>query len=185
MLKINFLVVSLMLLGCGCSILPTPPEVPVHYFDIGFPKPMEKSEVSVMITPFVTSGPYNARMVFRNSANSIEFDEFNRWSDSPAELLQRYFTLALGAGKVQKKDSKQLVLSGELLRFDGDLTNNTANLILAISIRDKDGKEPISRHIFREKVSVTEVTASGYAKGMEQAVGKIVTAVKAKIRKQK
>lgn len=171
----------LLSLTMGCSLLPEGSQPPIHFFDIGFPEANPPLGVEVTVKRFRKNGPFGEQMVFRDSSNTLRIDEFNRWSDSPDELLLRYLTLAFGEETDPAIKAAPLVLTGTLLRFDADLTDQTANVIVEVALTTDDD-QVVLKKIIREKVPAESNNASSYAKAMEQAVHNLFLRIRGGIR---
>ena len=162
-----------LLMITACSIFPSPRNLTIHYYDIGFPPKQYKSKVGVQIFPFIGGVGDEVRMVFRHDSNNVQFDSYNRWSSSPAKLMQCYLSLALNNNKSKIDYS----MTGEVLRFEGDLAKKTANIAIKITLKStKKSKEKdayLSQIVYSSSVPVEKETATAYAVAMEQAMAKI------------
>ena len=151
----------------SCSILPRPEVTEIHYYDIGFPDKSINTELAISVLTFSGGVGTESRMVFRNNHNKVLFDAYNRWSYSPAKLVQRYLALAFDDNKIAPT---MYVVNGEILRFDGNIENKTANLSMKIDTSPVDGKGTISSEVYSVSIPVEEETATGYAKAMQKAM---------------
>ena len=184
-MKKTFLVISLvgfLFILNGCSIFPSPNKVDIHYYDIGFPKKKINPGIGINVMPFTGGLGTEPRMIFRDNVNKIKFDAYNRWSFSPAKLIQRYISLSFDDQKISKVT---YYISGEVLRFDGDLVNKTANLSIQIDIRTLELNKLISSEIYSASVPVKGNTATAYASGMEEAMTQIIDKIGIQIKQIK
>jgi ABC-type uncharacterized transport system auxiliary subunit len=180
----NLLLPVFLMFLAGCSIFPDPPYVPVHYFDLGYPAP-SGPRLKLKVRNVNTIGPYYEKMVFRTSANSMKFDEFNRWSDLPDRMLRRYFILAFepDAGQNGKPGGKVYVLDAEILQFEGNLSEKTAGLTVKIVLSDPPNGAPVFSQVFQEKAPVQGDRAEDYAASMGKAVANITAGISATLDK--
>jgi len=166
-----------LLIITSCSILPSPKVIEISYFDIGFPAKQYTTDVGVQFSPFIGGVGGETKMVFREATNVIRFDPYNRWSTSPAKLIQCYLLLGLK----NKNNKINYVMNGELLRFDCDLNQKTANIALRITIKPykpkSHDKNFIYQVIYTSSVPVTEKKASAYAKAMGKAMDEITAKI--------
>lgn len=94
---------GIFLMLCGCSIFPDVETTKVYYYDLGEPlKEIKDCDFNISINRIRTEGPFRERMVFRESANSICFDEYSRWSYLPADMVKNYFLTALERQAAEK-----------------------------------------------------------------------------------
>lgn len=166
----------------GCSIFPSPLSVDINYYDIGFPEKTINPEAGIIVMPFSGGIGTEPRMIFRGSSNKIQFDAYNRWCFSPAKLIQRYMSLAFDDNKIS---TVHFLVSGDILRFEGDLVNKTANLSLKVDIHSYQLNELISSEVYNVSIPVKEITATSYAEAMGKAMGKTIDKIAVQIKKSK
>ncbi len=167
-MKILLICMSLSLaLLCGCGILSKEPYRPVNYYDLDC-KAAVNEALNIRIDEVSSVRPYSEKMVFRISGNRLEIDEFNRWADSPAELVRKYFTLAF-----QKKspEAPALELKAEILQFEADLENRSVKIVIQAAV---SGQKTVSDRIYSQNVALEKVTGENFARGVETALSKIV-----------
>jgi len=181
-MKRVYLVIStglLLFILNGCSIFPSPLKVDINYYDIGFPKEMVDPGTGINVMPFQGGVGTEPRMIFRDSSNRIQFDPYNRWSFSPAKLVQRYLSQSFS----DEKESKiKFYIQGEVLRFDGDLESDTSNISLKVDIYSIKTNYLISSKTYSVSVPVKEKTATEYAKAMEKGMGQLVPKIASQIK---
>ena len=175
----------LLIILSACSIFPSPSSVKIHYYDIGVPGKNYKPKVSMQILPFIGGVGDENRMVFRKSSNSIEFDSYNRWANIPSKMVQCYLTLAFSNNNSDIAYS----MTGEVLKFEGDLDKKTANIAVKIIISsrknlDRDEKYS-SQFVYTSSVPVKKESAHAYAIAMEKAMKDITGQIAKQIQKLK
>jgi ABC-type uncharacterized transport system auxiliary subunit len=173
----------LTLFSMGCSILPDPEDQPIYYFDIGAPetKNQMKEVVKLSTVEFVVCE--KTLMSFRDGGNSVRFDEFNRWSDLPSNLLRKHFLLALNNTSSTKPNtlSQGKSLDVYILRFDLDLQKKTANVTALFVIHGTDGRRIFWRTMIEAEKRVKTDSAAGFAEAMGAAVSDLTTRLVAKL----
>jgi ABC-type uncharacterized transport system auxiliary subunit len=166
----------------GCSIFPSPSQIDINYYDIGFPEKKINTDVPFNVLPLTGGVGTEPRMIFRRETNQIAFDAYNRWSFSPAKLIQRYISLSFDDGKISEVKH---FISGDVLRFDGDLVNKTANISIKLDINSYDHNKLISSEIYSVSVPVKGENATAYAKGMEEGMSQIIEKIAIQIKQSK
>ena len=169
----------------GCNLISQQPYISTVYFDLGAPVKLEdRKNWNLDVLNFETSGPYQTRMVFRREPNIIEFDEFNRWSLPPAEMIKRYFLIAYKSENgIFPNVVEKYQLKGILVQLEADLQTKTINIIIHIAIIEtKSGKEIFTK-TFTEKIQVKEVTGVAFSKATKETINKIITEISPNIPK--
>ncbi len=167
----------------GCSIFPAPNTRSTAYHDLGFPAETFLLPAPVDIKHFDGSIGGRTKMCFRSGGNRIKMDSFNRWSQPPAGLLQQYLALAIRGDDKNKKQGV-FEISGEMIRFDGDIDEKTANVTVLVNVsKVKDNvSSPVLQRIFSSTVPFDGQNASSFAKAMGTAVEKIAATLAAEIK---
>ena len=167
----------------GCSILPQPQDQPVYYFNLGSPGKQNILNVPVELASVDFVVCEKTQMSFREGDNSVRFDEFNRWSDLPSNLLRRRLIMTLSnINSSQKSALQQLgTLDVEILRFDFDLKNKTANVAASFVLRGGDGRKILGRTLIATESKARIETAAGYAVAMSAAVTEMTNRLVSKL----
>ena len=184
--------VCLLLAATGCGIFSffdTEPYRPVSYFDIGSPKNLSPTGLKVQIMPFVAEGPYDTPMVFKTGAYCVQFDQYNRWSQFPNNMLRRYFELYLNDPSTEADFSAvpKYSLSATIVNFEGSLApsgaeaGNEAVLTLNVSVQDYTNGKLLWNKLFHEVAPMPSRSAQSFAQAMSEAVAKVAPKVKDKI----
>lgn len=160
----------------GCSLLSTQPYIQTFYFDIGSPNTdIGKNNTNIQIMTVSKSGPYRERMVFRTSPNSVRFDEFNRWSMHPTEMVKRYLTMIYNdTYQVPKNGQKLYSLNAEIVQLEGDLANNKILLALHFELYEEENDNIIWEKTFKQQIPVQKVTGESFAKAVQYGMDNIV-----------
>ena len=161
-----------VLSGCGL-IFNSPSYTPVNYYDLGRPLSHKTPPVRIKIGTVRCEGPENTRMTFRVSRTHVQFDEYNRWDQSPEKMLRRFLMQyindpALSDGNV---DKPTLILDLRLLCFECDLTKNQAFLVVeALAKKPAPGEQLVLSETYHQSIDLKDKTATAYAEAMSTAV---------------
>ena len=119
------------------------------------------------ISVFVNNTPSHTKMLYRKSGGRIEQDEYNRWVQSPEQMLQRYFLLAFpldGNADIDKLGD----LRCNVTAFEFDWEKSEAVLALNYTLRDYEGNMRTGSLCITEKAATH--TPGGFAEAMSRAV---------------
>lgn len=162
-LKNLFILSAVFILGLsgGCGILSVEPDREVVFYDLGLVKGAAQSDVTV--DEFRNNSPYQVKLAFRKSPNSIVYDEYKRWSGDPADLTRSMFMSSFSGL------NKTCNVQGEILVFECDMMNKTAVFTANVEIM-KDARS-IWHGTIAESVPIEgELTGSSFAAAMSKAV---------------
>lgn len=172
---------AIMLMCCaiifsGCSLIPMQPYIQTYYFDIGSPEAsLGTPQKDLTIMNIARSGPYREKMVFRTSQTSVRFDEFNRWSMPPTEMIKRYLTMIYETNnEVGSEKGKKYSLNGELTQLEADLPNKKVNLTIRFELNQSDSNKNVWLKSFSQQIPVQKVTGQSFAKAVKFGVDNII-----------
>ena len=165
-----FTFILLALFLCGCGIFSKEPYRIVNYYDFDC-KADKQYGISISVSDVTADRPYSDKMVFRISGNRIEIDEFNRWAGSPSELVKKYFTLSFD--NINPAKPSDYTMKAEIMQFEADLNKSTVKLMMQITVRAVQKDRIVIQKVYREENPVIKVTGDSFAKGIEEALGKI------------
>lgn len=161
----------------GCNLIPMQPYIPTYYFDIGSPdiQITKNDNNNLEILSFGTEGPFNERMVFRTSPNSVKFDEFNRWSMPPIVMLKRYLLMIYDCGNdLDPKANKQYGLNGELIQLEADLMTKKVNVVIRFELFETDNDKNIWTRTFHQQIPVQNITGESFAEAVKYGIDNII-----------
>lgn len=178
-LKNLFILSAVLMLGFsgGCGILSIEPDREVVFYDLGLVKGATQSDVTV--DEFRNNSPYQMKLAFRKSPNSIVYDEYKRWSGDPADLTRSMFMSSFSGIK------KSCNVQGEILVFECDMVDKTAVFVAKVEILQD------ARIVWHGTVSEAtpiegEITGTSFAVAMSKAVtagaAKIAEQIKANVK---
>jgi len=176
------LFVFALLLLCGCGVFHKEPYIRVAFFDIGSPAVQDVGGRSVVVSDVDATRPYLEKMVFRISENRIEMDEYNRWSCSSADMLQKYLSLAYETSASNEK-APVCLLKAEIFQIEADIAKSSVKLVLQFSLEERSSGKILLRKTYSQEMPVGKVTGESFAKGIAAAAAKILEQLTADIRK--
>lgn len=163
--RISFLL--LILLATSCL---GPREFsPIANYDLGKPT---QTGVKLNIGTIDQNGPYNNKMMYRVSPERIEIQEYNRWTRSPDLILYDYLRGSFTPGEA-------LILEGEILSFENNLTNETASFSFYYKITQ--GGNTVTEGLFQQTEPSTD-TADEYASSMAKMARDLIQEISQKIK---
>ena len=170
----TFLLLISAIILSGCNLIPAQPYIQTYYFDVGTPETAIKSNhQNIDITEVKRSGPYCERMVFRTSPNSVRFDEFNRWSMLPDEMIKRYLEMVYTCEADHQKE-KIYSLQAEIVQLEADLANNKVLVGINFELYTADNNNKIWEKTFSQQISVQKVTGESFAKAAQHGIDNII-----------
>ncbi|MBN1863996.1 MAG: membrane integrity-associated transporter subunit PqiC [Victivallales bacterium] len=172
-MRTETLVVALFLCVAvsACTLLPMQPHIEVHYFDVGdppFSSPENDDRIDVMSV--TSDGPFAEKMVFRTSPVSLAFDEFNRWSTSPAALLKRHLEMVYDRGTELRKAKPLYRLSAKITQWEADLQSSKVNLSIRFDLHKSDSDEMLWSKTFSKNVTVGKITGQSFAESAKEGL---------------
>ena len=107
-----------IMLLCGCSLLSTPDQSAIEYFDLA--RPEKTVSVPIDVEPFASFSGESRRMVRRTDEFSIRGSNFDKWLQSPGGMLTRYLRIAFRneIGESILKNADPVIVRGEVLIFE-------------------------------------------------------------------
>lgn len=160
----RFLYCSALFLLCGgCSLLPRAEYTEPAFHDLNVLEEKSAVPFQLVLNSFSDLTGNGTRMVTRDSRGVLSFDESNRFSAPPVQLIKR--RLASFFPPVQQK--KVTALSAELLRFEFLESRQSVRMVMDCRLRFQGG-EKFFRHDTEEKVQGTE--AADIARAFEKCI---------------
>lgn len=177
------LAICALLTGC----LGTRGYIPVHYYSLELPtdntpRATRSWATPLGIQPFTAATRYRERIVYRLSEVEVNFYEYNRWVEPPAEMVTRIVATMLHASglfpQVQQVTNLRLpawVLSAVLLRFDEvrGAHQSRAECWLQVELRRAQDERLLWSKTLRAAVPLSNQSAAALASAMSVAVQQI------------
>jgi uncharacterized lipoprotein YmbA len=146
-----------------------------NYYDIGVSQSISIKDVVLNIDSVSSASVYRTKMVYRKSGSSIYLDEYNRWSQTPGEMVKQYLMLAFGNGA----SGNEMSISGNILLFEFDM--DSRDVLFAIEYDLKQGEGLVKKKLFRTKVKCSGSSAPEIAASMSKAADEFCQHLKKEI----
>ena len=174
------LIIMLVLITITTSCIFRPPYT-VKYYDIDLPKSNNNNTIDVTFPIVTTKGPYRTKMVCRKNKRDLYFDDINRWSQPPENLLKKY--LELSFLKNTMSNTKPYKVYIEILLCE--LNQDTKEVIFAAKykIKSPTGKE--EQYAIRVQKKKQEINADVFADSMSEIFKEFAEKIKLQIKKMK
>ena len=137
------------LVFCGCSLLSSPEQSSIVYYDLL--QPDKIASVPLDVEQFASFSGERQRMARREQSTRICGSDFHKWVQSPGGLVTRYLRLAFRneTGDDPRKVSDPVELRGEVLTFEVDKNH----AVLGVRYHLRRGKHSFSKTLLiREKM---------------------------------
>lgn len=159
-MKRSILFILFPLILSSCVGLGTSKFTPVKYYDLGRP---QADKLKLNISSINLEGATKTRMLKRVKSESVEVDEYNRWTQAPDSLMTHYLKMAfIPGGDVE--------LSGEILAFENDLTTDKAVLVFHYELSNEN--KLIYKGVFHSQQE-SSGSADTFAKAMAKAASEL------------
>lgn len=146
-----FLTAGWLLLAAGCALWETPEYRKPVFFDLTAKNASPVSTLPAEFKNFTDISGNGVRITRRLKDGTLSFDDDNRFSAPPAQLLRRRLTELFPAGASHKNT---FTVSGRIDRFEADLKNSCALMKADYTVRYGNSRISV-RHEFTEKLSGT------------------------------
>ena len=138
-----------VLLAAGCAFLGEPEVRIPAFYDLSAGKTEHTASVPVIFRSFSDISGNGLRMVRRLKDGRITFDDLNRFSAPPAQLIRRRLTEDFS---VSAANGETLRISGTLLRLEADCFRNEALLEIDYTL-EYGGRKTAVRHRILKKIA--------------------------------
>lgn len=119
-------VIGMMIFGCCGCIFTAREQLESRVYDLALGE-SGQSQKLFHVARFVNNSPCRGRMLYRKNGSRILHDEYNRWVQSPENMLQRYLTMQFPLAEL-KPGEKTAELRCDVEAFEFDLTAHEAVL---------------------------------------------------------
>lgn len=144
-----FLCITGILFFSGCALLENPAVRIPAFYDLDAGKTETVSSVPVTFRNFADISGNGIRMVRRLSNGQITFDDLNRFSAPPSQLIRRRLTELFPAAA---ENGQAVRISGTLIRLEADCSKKEALMEIDYTLEYKGCKRAL-RHRIREKIT--------------------------------
>jgi hypothetical protein len=136
----------LLTLVCGCSLLPEAGYREPAYYDLNVLEEKSSVPLQLSLNFFSDLTGNGTRMVTRSGSGTLSFDEMNRFSAPPVQLIKR----RLASFFPPAQQTAAAGLSAELLRFEYLADKQSVRMVMDCRLRFQ-GKEKVFRYDGEEK----------------------------------
>ena len=180
MKKLFCLILPVVIIS-GCCFNSTPPKT--EYFTVNTPSAHANYNYHVKAAPFKVDELYGSKMVFFKEPNSIFFDSFNRWAQTPDKMLTSYFNSYFNNPDLPavKEDYIPIRLNAVILKFECNLTAKECLLCMKVSAVNTSDNKVLFNEIFIEKQQMNKLAASSFASFMSKAVKTVAEKIEIKV----
>jgi hypothetical protein len=174
----NILIIAVLLLLTGCSLFKG--KTNIVYFNIGTPIMQNTSNLGLTIKPINSDLPFGKKMTFITSEYSMTSDSFNKWSQTPEELVYQYVESYFNnpAKKLDNKTNNKYILNIQIIRFACYSTKPEISLQLNILISDNKTGKILLNKSFIQNFKFNKLTADSIAEAMSKGVNNICSKIK-------
>ena len=159
------------LAGCNINVIPPTDVTETRIFDLVSPASIGELPFTVDVEAFSNECAGRFKMVFREEANRIEVDEFNRWAMPPAAMLTKYLAarFASQSGSQGHTEKPEFVLDGSVLNCEMNRTKKQVNLMVHFFIVEHDNDTFKLTGTEDYAIPVGDDSADAFAEGMNKA----------------
>ena len=121
-----------LLAACSFSLIPQSDFTETRTFDLAAPEALGELPFIVDVDAFSSECAGRFKMAFREDANRIVVDEFNRWSMPPGAMLTKYLgaRFAAQSGNHERDGKPVFELDGSVLNCELDKTKKQVDLMV-------------------------------------------------------
>lgn len=175
-----------ILAACSISVLPPTDYTDPKTFDLASPAPLDGLPFIVEVESFSNECSGRYKMVFREEANSIVIDEYNRWSMPPGAMLTKYLAARFAAppGKQDKTVKPVFVLDGSVLTCELYVNAKQVDLMVHYFIVEPGNETFRITGTEDYNIPVDDTTAEAFADGINKAAAKFADQVVVILKKE-
>ena len=180
-MKETILGLSCVMLLAGC--ISQNPYIPIRYYQLDespfVSQPRgEPLETGVAVLNIRTRPRYDVEMLNRDASGRITYSEYERWIETPTEMVTRLLIRALGesdafgyVGPTRSLRSADYVVDGDILAFDNvsDDEGNRAEFIVRLEVRHIDDSRVLWSDTIETSVKMPADTGASLAAAMSEA----------------
>ena len=171
------LIIMLTLVTITTSCIFRPPST-IKYYDINLPKPDNGNTIDVTFPIITTKGPYRTKMVWRKNKRDLYFDDMNRWTQSPDNLLKKYLELSFLKNTMSKSKPYKVYIEILLCEFNQD--TKEVIFVAKYKIKSPNGKE--QQYAIRLQRKNKEINADVFADSMSEIFKEFADKIKLQIK---
>lgn len=152
-----------VLFSSGCALLTSPAYTEPAYYDLAAADEKIPVSAAVELGLFADRSGNGTRIVTRSADGvKISFDEYNRFTASPALLVKRRLAVCFVPEK--KLNSQKVTVSGELLRFEYLAGQKKVRAVIDYRLECSGNTVKIRQTLEEQCVSSGAAAAAGFEK---------------------
>ena len=163
-----------LLAACNVNVIPPTEFTETRTFDLVSPAPLGDLPFIIDVDAFSSECASRYKLVFREEANRIEIDQFNRWSMPPGAMLTKYLSARFAShSDNQQRDGKpSFELDGTVLNCELNRTKKQVDLLVHFFVVEHGNDTFRITGTESYSIPVDGTTAEAFADGMNKAAGK-------------
>ncbi len=179
-----------LLAACNVNVIPPTDFTETRTFDLASPDPIGELPFIVEVDMFSNECSGRFKMVFREEANRIAVDDYNRWSMPPGSMLTKYLAARFAAhpGNPGRDNKPVFVVDGSVLNCELNKSLKQVDLLVHFFITEHNDESFRITGTEGYRIQVEDTTPEAFANGMSKAAAEfadhVVAVLKETFRKQ-
>lgn len=175
-----------LLAACKFSVLPPTDYTDPVTFDLSSPAPLDTLPFIVEVESFSNECSGRYKMVFREDANRITVDEYNRWSMPPGAMITKYLAARFASppGKQDKAAKPIFTLDGSVLTCELHRSAKHVDLMIHYFIVEPGNETFRITGTEDYNIPIDDTTAEAFAEGAAKAASKFADRVVVILKKE-
>ena len=175
-----------LLAACNINVVPPTGYTDPKTFDLASPAPIDALPFVVEVESFSNECSGRYKMVFREEANRISIDEYNRWSMPPGAMLTKYLAarFATPPGDQDRTARPVFVLDGTVLTCEMNTAAKQVDLMIHYFIVEPGNESFRITGTEDYNITVDDTSAEAFADGMNKAAAKFADQVVVILKKE-
>ena len=167
------------LAACHVNLIPETDFTEPKTFDLASPEPFASLPFIVEVDAFSNECSGRFKMVFREDANRIDVDEYNRWSMPPGSMLTKYLAakFATPPGNQNRTAKPVFELDGTVLTCELNKQKKKVDLMIHYFIVEPGNEAFKITGTEDYSIPVDDTTAEAFADGMNKAAARFADQV--------
>ena len=175
-----------LLAACNVNVIPPTEFTETRTFDLISPAPLGDLPFIIDVDAFSSECASRYKLVFREEANRIEIDEFNRWSMPPGAMLTKFLSARFAShSDNQQRDGKpSFELDGSVLNCELNKAKKQVDLLVHFFVVEHGDNTFRITGTESYSIPVDGTTAEAFADGMNKAAERFADHVVSVLREE-
>lgn len=175
-----------LLAACNVNVIPPTEFTETRTFDLISPAPLGDLPFIIDVDAFSSECASRYKLVFREEANRIEIDEFNRWSMPPGAMLTKFLSARFAShSDNQQRDGKSsFELDGTVLNCELNKAKKQVDLLVHFFVVEHGDDTFRITGTESYSIPVDGTTAEAFADGMNKAAERFADHVVSVLREE-